>query len=175
MSCEITFVSRMIIGQTLGLGAWRRVVAPQVRARQTLQIVDGWPPPGSPWPARGRLELNAKSPWPPPPSNVRDGQLGPSTGPWFSRQVVELSRSPYVRHTVADQGGGILGCRVPPFAKNAKDGAPIMSVARAFRNRPNYPLTKSPDYQISSPPARPFPILLQSRFRFIHEGRLLSQ
>ncbi len=89
ISSDSTFVSRMIIRQIPAPGAWRRVAATQIRVRQTLQIVGEWSPLGFPLPARKRLELSAKSPWPPPPSNVRDGQHAPSTGFWFSRQVVE--------------------------------------------------------------------------------------
>src|ERR1019366_5582930 len=94
MSSDSTFVSRMIIRQIPGPGASCRVAATQIRARQTLQIAGEWSPPGSPLPVRKRLELSARSLWPPPPSNVRDGQHGPSTGFWFSRQVVESLMSP---------------------------------------------------------------------------------
>ena len=61
-----------------GPGASHRVAATQVQARQTLQIVVEWYPPGSPLQLARRLEPSAKSPWPPPPSNVRDEQHGPS-------------------------------------------------------------------------------------------------
>src|SRR5258707_7461102 len=72
ISSDSTFVSRMIIRQIPAPGAWRRVAATQIRVRQTLQIVGEWSPLGFPLPVRKRLELSAKSPWPPPPSNVRD-------------------------------------------------------------------------------------------------------
>ena len=86
--------SRMIIRQNPRPGAWCRVAATQLRARQTLQIAGEWSPPGSPSPVRKWLELSARFLWPPPPANVRDGLHGPSTESWFSRQVVEWLMSP---------------------------------------------------------------------------------
>src|SRR5207244_11677714 len=86
---ESTFVSRTIIRQIPEPDAQRLVGATQVQDRQTLQIVYEWSPPGFSLPVRKRLELIAKSPWPPPPSNVHDGQHAPSIGSSFSRRLVD--------------------------------------------------------------------------------------
>src|ERR1700730_12893145 len=86
----------MVIRQIRDL-AQLRVPATRVRSRQTLQIAGEQLPPSCPLSAMKRLERSTEFPSPLPPSNVRDGKRGPSTGSWFS--LVKLSNG-YGCHAV---------------------------------------------------------------------------